>query len=356
MKIHKNRLLIVGSGNIFKKHISVLNNLTDRYEIVGIVEKNLKKLSKLKKKFKYQIFSNVDKAIKNSRFDLGCILTESGSHAELAFKFLNNKKSIIVEKPISISLRDAKKIVELENKNRKLRIFVVKQYRFNLAIQKLKSAVDKQKLGKIFLATVRVRWKRDHKYYKSASWRGTWKNDGGVLCNQAIHHIDLLQWLVGEVESVFCSSNTVLAPIESEDTAVGILNFKNKAIGNIEATTAVRPDNIEGSITLMGTKGTVIIGGFSADKVNLWRIIKSKNYNEKELIKLENPKKVYAYSHQKFYEYVFKNLKNRNKNFLNAKEAIKSLKIVTALVKSSSSKKLVKLSENLFNTKLGKKN
>ncbi len=354
MKIHKNRVLIVGSGNIFEKHLSVIKYLNNKFEIAGIIEKNPKKLKVLKKKFSNKVFCNLNYALDNIDFDLGCILTDSGSHAKLALKFLNRKKSVIIEKPISISLKDAEKIVNLEKKNKKCKIFVVKQNRFNIAITKLKKALMKKKLGKLFLASASVKWMRDKNYYSSASWRGTWKSDGGVLCNQAIHHIDLLQWLAGDIESVFCESLRVSAPIETDDTAVAVLKFNNGATGTIEATTASRPSNLEGSITLMGTKGTVIIGGFSANKIIHWKLINSKKSDKRLFENSENPKNFFAYPHMKFYEYVYEVIKNKKSNFLNAREAIKSLKIVTALVKSSKTGKKVYLNENLYNTSLGK--
>ena len=155
---------------------------------------------------------------------------------------------------------------------------------------------------------------------------------------------------------MFCKSSTVLAPIEAEDTAAGILNFKNGALGIVEASTACRPTNLEGSISIMGTKGTVIIGGFSADKILEWRFVNSKKNDEKTLINSKKIKNLYAYSHIKFYKFVSEVLKSkRKKNFLSAKEAIKSLKIVTALVKSSNTGKNVNLDGNLYKSKLGKK-
>jgi UDP-N-acetyl-2-amino-2-deoxyglucuronate dehydrogenase len=355
MKIHKNRILIIGSGSIFKKHFHTINVLKKKFEIIGIVEKNPKKFEILKKNFNFGVFKDLNLALKNCVFDLGCILTDSGSHAKIALKLLNNNKSIIIEKPLAISLKDAEKIVQLEKKKNNLNIFVVKQNRFNIAIQKLKAAINEKRLGKIFLATIRVRWMRDKEYYKSATWRGKWKTDGGVLCNQAIHHIDLLQWLVGDVKDVYCKSSTVSAPIEAEDTAAGILNFKNGALGIVEATTACRPSNLEGSISIMGTKGTVIVGGFSADKILEWQFLNSKKSDQKIIASSQKVKNLYASSHIEFYKFVDEILKSgKKKNFLNAQEAIKSLRIVTALVKSNNTGKAVNLNSNLYRSKLGK--
>ena len=357
MKIHKNRLLIIGSGNIFKKHISAIQRLKNKFEIAGIVEKDPIKINKLEKNFSFKIYKDINRALKECSFNIGCVLTDSGSHGKITLKLLKNKKNVIIEKPISISLKEAEKIVAVEKREKKLNIFVVKQNRFNVAIINLKKALEKKKLGKIFLATIRVRWKRDSNYYRSAKWRGKWETDGGVLCNQAIHHIDLLQWLVGDVNKVFSMNERVLAPIEAEDTSASVIKFKNGATGIIEATTACRPNNLEGSLSLLGTKGTVIVGGFSADKIVEWNFINKKyNMETKKYLNLENPKNIDAYGHYKFYEYVDNYMRKKSRyNFLNASEALKSLKIVTALTKSSLNKKLVKMNENLYRTNLGKK-
>ena len=127
----------------------------------------------------------------------------------------------------------------------------------------MKKSISGGKLGKINICSVRVRWCRPQRYYDMSEWRGTYSHDGGALTNQGIHHIDLLQWLVGDVKTAFSMNSTVSAPIETEDTSAAVLKFKNGATGIIEATTACRPDNLEGSISILGTKGTVIIGGFS---------------------------------------------------------------------------------------------
>ena len=284
-------------------------------------------------------------------FQTAVILTESGTHARYAKYFLNLNKNVIIEKPISVNLKEAEELVKLEKKN-KNKIFVVKQNRFNLPICKLKLELIKKNLGDIFMATSRVRWMRDHNYYSKDKWRGTFKNDGGVICNQAIHHIDLLQWLVGDVKTVFAYRKRTLAKIQCEDTAVAVLKFKNGALGTLEASTAARPTNIEGSISILGTKGSIEIGGFSANKILLWNMKRKKNINTKAYE--ENPPNVYGFGHSKFYNFVMSCLKGKTKNTLSAKEAIKSLRIVTAMQKSFETKKEVSISENLFNTKLGK--
>src|SRR5207245_2718707 len=138
-----------------------------------------------------------------------------------------------------------------------------KQNRFNVPVVKVREALEAGRFGKLVMGTVRVRWCRPQSYYDQDAWRGTWAMDGGVLTNQASHHVDLLEWMMGEVESVYALATTALVDIEAEDTAVVALRFRNGALGIIEATTAVRPKDLEGSISILGEKGSVEIAGFA---------------------------------------------------------------------------------------------
>ena len=347
----KHKIIIIGAGRIFNKHFEYLHSKKNSFfEIVGIVEKKEHLLNKITAP-NIKKFNDIKKAINILNFETAVILTESGSHAKFAEFFLKLKKNVIIEKPLSVNLKEADKLVQLDKKS-KNKLFVVKQNRFNLPIEKLNSELKKKSLGKIFMATSRVRWMRDKKYYAQAKWRGTFKNDGGVICNQAIHHIDLLQWLVGDIKSVFAYRKKTLAKIQCEDTAVAIIKFKNGSLGTFEASTAVRPQNLEGSISILGTKGSVVIGGFSANKILSWNIGGRNKINVSKYE--ENPPNVYGFGHIKFYDFVSKCLKGKIKNTLSAAEAIKSLKIATAMQKSFETKKEINIKENLLNTRLGK--
>ena len=197
----KHRVVIVGAGRIFKKHIDYIKSKQNKFfELLAIIEKRL-----VNTKLYFNTMCLFYNLIKRLLINLTLKLSLFSQKVEITQalpNFFKNKKNTIIEKPISVKLKDAEKLVELEKKFKK-NVFVVKQNRFNLPIIKLKTAIEKGMFGKIFLATTRVRWRRDQNYYDQAPWRGTYKNDGGVLCNQAIHHIDLLQWLVGEVKSVY---------------------------------------------------------------------------------------------------------------------------------------------------------
>ena len=320
----KTKICVVGAGywgiNIIR-NIYQLGNLGSVVEINKDLHKNINQIAP-----NVRIIEDYDLALKDNDIDGIMIATPSIMHGKMVKKALEFKKNV----------------------------FVVKQNRFNLPIIKLKTAIEKGMFGKIFLATTRVRWRRDQNYYNQAPWRGTYKNDGGVLCNQAIHHIDLLQWLVGGVKSVYAKKNKVSAKIQCEDLAVALMHFKNGALGTIEATTATRPNDLEGSISILGTKGSVLIKGFSANKVENWNFELKKNNNFNYNKFNENPPNVYGFGHQRFYKFVENVLKKKEKNSLNSAEGIKSLKIVTALYKSFEKKREVFMSENLYTTQLGK--
>ena len=229
------------------------------------------------------------------------------------------------------------------------------QNRYNLPIIKLKELIDSRKFGKLVSSSVRVRWKRDQKYYNQAKWRGTWKQDGGALTNQGIHHLDLLCWLLGPVHSVFAYSRTALANIECEDTLVCLLKFKNGVISTFEVTTAARPKDLEGSISLLGQNGSIEIGGFAANKINYLYIknkmkkINFKKYNT-------NPSNVYGYGHYKFYNDVINKIrykKNKKYNAIKIDQAISSLKIVHAIYMSIENKKEIFIDKKIASKRLG---
>lgn len=333
---------IVGCGRISKKHSTILgDNLVSGITLEAVCDNDIEKAKKIADKYKINSYSSIDEMMKNERIDLVVVLTESGNHSKDVIGLAKYKKNIVVEKPMALNTIDTKLMIKACNDN-KIKLFIVKQNRFNNAIISLKDAVDNQKLGKLFLGTIRVRWSRNQAYYDQDNWRGTLKMDGGVLSNQASHHIDLLQWLMGPVKSVYAKSKTSLVDIEAEDTAVVILNFESGALGIIEATTATRPNDLEGSISLLGSKGTVVIGGFAVNKVETWNII--GDTNSKDFLN-ENPRDVYGFGHVKFYKHLVDVLKNniKSKILVDGLEGEKSIKIINAIYESVRTNKEVRL-------------
>jgi len=345
----KQRIAIIGCGKIFFKHYQAIKSqiIKKKLELIAICDQNKKLLDNIDIK-NVKKYNNIQDLLDNHKIDIVSILTPSGFHFENGMRCIGRVKTIIIEKPVTLKLSHAKKLSLLSKKN-KSNIFVVLQNRFNEPIVQLKKALDQNLFGNIFLATVRLRWSRGKEYYAQSKWRGTWKLDGGVIANQASHFIDLYQWLFGMPDTVF-SRIRQMQKInkEVEDTALSIMEYKHsKKLGLIEATNAVRPKNLEGSFSIIGEKGSVIVGGMSGEKLVEWTI--KKNSKVKKLLKIKNNFKLNG--HINFYNYVIDNIDNK-KNFLNIDEAMKSLQIINSIYKSSTSKTSIIL-EKVKNSILG---
>jgi predicted dehydrogenase len=346
------RFGLVGCGRISLRHSQLLGeNKIKGAKLQSVCDIKIERAIKIASKYGIKYYDNIDAMLQNEEIDIVVILTESGNHAQNTFQVLKYKKHIIVEKPIALKIDDAVKMIK-SSKEQGVKLFVVKQNRFNLPVKKLKEALDKKKFGKLILGTVRVRWCRDQSYYRQDSWRGTWKMDGGVLTNQASHHIDLLQWMMGEVLSVQAMSSTRLAKIESEDTAIVNLRFKNGALGIIEATTATRPKDLEGSISILGEKGSVVIEGFAVNKIKTWNFYDEISGEKMEKFS-ENPPNVYGFGHKEFYNNVISSLINKQDQLIDGEEGIKSLKLINAIYKSIETKQEVFMDSNPIFKKLG---
>jgi UDP-N-acetyl-2-amino-2-deoxyglucuronate dehydrogenase len=263
------KFALVGCGRIAKRHSELLGyNKIKGASLTAVCDIVEEKAKAIGEKFNIPYYTDMDEMMQEENIDVVSVLTESGNHAKHVINLAKYGKHIIVEKPMALTLNDADAMIKACDENR-CKLFVVKQNRFNVPVVKLREVLEAGRFGKLVLGTVRVRWCRTQEYYDQAPWRGTWAMDGGVLTNQASHHIDLLEWMMGDVESVFAKSMTALVNIEAEDTAVVTLKFRNGALGIIEATTAIRPKDLEGSISILGEKGSVEIGGFAVNKICL---------------------------------------------------------------------------------------
>ena len=351
------RFAIVGCGRIAKRHSELLGfDKIKNASLVSVCDTNENKARKIGQQFNIPHYTNMDEMMKKESIDVVSVLTESGNHAKHVINLSKYGKHLIVEKPIALKLNDADLMIKACEKN-DCKLFVIKQNRFNLPVIKLKQACDAGRFGKLVLGTVRVRWSRKQSYYDQDSWRGTWAMDGGVLANQASHHIDMLQWLMGDVDSVFAKGNTSLVDIEGEDTAVVTLKFKNGALGIIEATTAARPHDLEGSISILGQKGNVVISGFAVNKIQSWAFVDKQKEDDDVLIKYsENPPNVYGFGHQAYYENVVDCIINNKKKLIDGNSGKKSLELITAIYQSIETNKEVFLDLKNFQSKLGKIN
>ena len=345
---------LVGCGKIANKHCSVLlSGEIDGLKLGGVCDLDKNKLDEISKKFNVKKYFNLDDMATDPDIDIIAILTESGTHASIAIKLACYRKPVIVEKPMALTLADADKMIHQFLINN-TPLFVVKQNRYNLPIVQLKKAIDQGRFGKINIGTIRVRWCRPQEYYDQDVWRGTWSMDGGVISNQASHHLDMLIYLLGPVSKVNAFSKQSLAKIEAEDTLVGSIQFKSGAIGTIEASTAIRPKDLEGSISVLGDKGSVVIGGFAMNKIDTW-LFEEETDNDNWIREncAVNPPGHNYYAHTEFYKGVNASLRSEMKPLIDGLEGRKSLEFINALYHSVDSGKTINLELNQSFNKLG---
>jgi len=351
------KFVLVGCGRISKRHSELLGyNEIQGASLVAVCDRDLLKANSVAEKFDVPAFSDMHKMMQNVDCDVVVVLTESGYHAKHVIQLSDYKKHIMVEKPMALTLDDADAMIEACALN-SVKLFVVKQNRFNVPVVKLREAVEQDRFGKLVLGTVRVRWCRPQSYYDQDSWRGTWALDGGVLTNQASHHIDLLEWMMGDVESVFAKSTTALVNIEAEDTAVVTLKFKNGALGIVEATTAVRPKDLEGSLSILGETGSVEIGGFAVNEMKTWNFKDPIEGDDSVMSDFSvNPPNVYGFGHKEYYDHVVDCIKNDEVQLVDGLVGRKSLELINAIYESIETGKEVFLRFNPEKCKLGKLN
>lgn len=345
---------IVGCGRIAKRHAELLGNKQiANASLVAVCDTDESKARRYGEQFNVPWFTDMHEMLRSVATDVLVVLTPSGLHADHVRQLAPYKKHIIVEKPMALTLDDADSMIETCDQHG-IKLFVVKQNRFNVPVQKLRLALEQGRFGKLVLGTVRVRWCRPQSYYDMDAWRGTWALDGGVLTNQASHHIDLLEWMMGDVESVFAKSTTALVRIETEDTAVATVKFKNGALGIIEATTASRPSDLEGSISVMGEGGAVVINGFAVNKMHTWKFVEGQAGDEEVMEKFSvNPPNVYGFGHQAYYEHVVDCIRNQKTALVDGLKGRKSLELIMALYESVETGKEVFLRFRPNKCKLG---
>lgn len=297
--------------------------------------------------------TSAEEMVKSASIDVAVVLVPSGLHAGIVNRLAPTVPAIVVEKPMALTLDDADQMIAACDRHR-CRLFVVKQNRFNRPIVALRQALEAGRFGKLVMGTVRVRWCRPQSYYDAAKWRGTWAYDGGVLSNQASHHIDLLEWMMGPVDSVFAMSSRALARIEAEDTAGAVVRFRNGALGLIEATTATRPKDLEGSLSILGETGSVEVAGFAANELRTWAFSVPEPHDS--TVREDygtNPEHPHGYGHAAYYEHVVSCLKNNTPQLVDGLEGRKSLELITAIYESVESGREVQLRFNPRRCRLG---
>jgi predicted dehydrogenase len=350
----KLKTALLGCGRIGERHARILAS-SAQAELVGVADVEPAKAKAYASRHGGRTYRSLEELLAAERPDLIAVCTPSGLHAEDVLAAARaGVPNIVVEKPMALTLAAADAMIAGCEESG-TRLFVVKQNRYNLPIQKLRRALEAGRFGKLVLGAVRVRWCRRQDYYDQASWRGTWAMDGGVFSNQASHHVDMLVYMMGEVESVQAKSATRLVSIEAEDTGVAVLRFQSGALGVIEATTAARPVDLEGSISILGENGTVEVGGFAMNEMTVWKFADETPEDAEVLARYRtNPPDVYGFGHHEFYRDVFEAIRTNGRPVVDGREGRRSLEVITAIYESIETGREVRLPFTPAHSRLGK--
>jgi UDP-N-acetyl-2-amino-2-deoxyglucuronate dehydrogenase len=340
------RIGIVGCGRISQFHIDAIEKV-DGLTLAAVCDVDKGRARAAGDKAGVPWFTSLDAMLKGAELDIVAVCTPSGLHPDHGIAVAKAGKHVVSEKPMALSLEGADALIAACEKAG-TKLFVVKQNRLNPPIQLLKRAVERGRFGRIFMANVTVRWQRPQEYYEAEKWRGTWKLDGGAIMNQASHYVDLLQWLVGPVESVMAKTATQARSIEAEDSGAAVLKFASGAIGMIEVNVLTYPRNYEGSITIIGESGTVKIGGTSVNKVEHWSFAEyddDDKYVETGAINT-NPPTVYGFGHEGYYRNVVAVLRGKAVADTDGREGRKSLALILGIYESARTGKNVTIASS----------
>jgi len=349
------RFGLIGCGRIAKKHAEILAGGHIRGgALAAVCDTQEDRARTFGERYGVPWYTDLHAMMTSEKgIDVVDVLTQSGSHATNVIELAPYGKHIVVEKPMALRLDAADAMIEACDRAG-VRLFVVKQNRYNMAVQKLREALEAGRFGKLVMGTVRVRWRRDQAYYDQDDWRGTWGQDGGVFTNQASHHIDLLEWMLGEPVSVVARSRTALVDIETEDTGLAILKFRNGALGLVEATTAARPKDLEGSLSILGEKGTVVIGGFAVNRMETWEFEDKLPGDDEALARCnQDPPNVYGFGHIPYLENVVQSIEGDAPALVDGLEGRRSLELINALYESIETGNEIQLRFSPSRCKLG---
>jgi UDP-N-acetyl-2-amino-2-deoxyglucuronate dehydrogenase len=324
---------LIGCGRISRNHFDAIAR-TEGLRLAAVADSVAERARAAGEQLGVPWFGSMAELLDKADLDLVTICTPSGLHSQQGVMAAKAGKHVITEKPMAITLEQADALVQACDAAG-VQLFVVKQNRLNPSVQLLKRAVDKGRFGKIYLANTTVRWNRPQEYYDSASWRGTWEFDGGAFMNQASHYVDLIQWLVGPVESVIAKTATQARRIEAEDSGVAVMRFRNGAIGVIEVNVLTFPRNWEGSITIIGERGTAKIGGTAVNKVEHWAFAEYDDDDKLVEAAATSPPSVYGFGHEGYYRNVLAVLRGEAQPETDGRAGRKSLELILGIYESA---------------------
>lgn len=332
--VKQKRIALVGCGRISKNHLKAIEENNDWLKLVAVCDNDEKQLAKLVEKTGVTGFDSLQKLLAESDAEIITLATPSGVHSKQVIQIAGAGRHVITEKPMATRWKDGLEMVRACD-DAGVRLFVVKQNRRNKTLQLLKKAIDAKRFGRIFMVNVNVFWTRPQEYYDSAEWRGTWEFDGGALMNQASHYVDLLDWLIGPVESVQAYTATLGRDIEVEDSAVMQVRWRSGALGSLNTTMLTYPNNFEGSITIVGEKGTVRIGGVAVNEIKHWEFSDHQEEDKAVLSFNYQTDSVYGFGHSLYYKNVKEVLLDGIDPETDGREGLRSLELLVAAYQSA---------------------
>jgi UDP-N-acetyl-2-amino-2-deoxyglucuronate dehydrogenase len=327
------RVGLLGCGRISRNHLEAIAKV-EGLRLVSVADSDRGRAEAVGAEQGVPAFGSLEEMLAAIPSDLVSICTPSGLHPQHGIEAARAGRHVLTEKPMAISLEAADQLVQACDAAG-VHLFVVKQNRLNPPIQLLKRAVDKGRFGRLYMVNVTVRWTRPQEYYDAEPWRGTWEFDGGAIMNQASHYVDLMQWLVGPVESVMAKTATQARRIEAEDSGAAVLRFRSGALGVLEVNVLTYPRNLEGSITLLGEKGSVKIGGTAVNRVEHWAF--AEYDDDDKLVDAANtsPPTVYGFGHEGYYRNVLSVLRGEAKAETDGRAGRKSLELILGIYESA---------------------
>ena len=323
------RFALVGCGRISANHFAAIEKHASRAELVGVGDIDPAALERAQERTGAPGFRSLDALLAGTDADVVILATPSGLHADQAVQVAEAGRHVMTEKPMATRWQDGKRMVHACDVAG-VHLFVVKQNRRNATLQLLKRAVERGRFGRIYMVTINVFWSRPQSYYDSAPWRGTWEFDGGAFMNQASHYVDLLDWLIGPVESVQAYTATLERNIQVEDTGVVSIRWRTGALGSMNVTMLTYPKNLEGSITIIGEKGTARVGGVAVNRIDHWEFADSDPDDEKIEEASYETSSVYGFGHPLYYDNVIKSLRGEAVPDTDGREGLHSLEILIA--------------------------
>ncbi|WP_431064130.1 Gfo/Idh/MocA family protein [Methylotuvimicrobium sp.] len=338
----KVRMAIVGCGRISKNHFNSIQVHENELELIAICDINADTMKEHAERYNVPGYLYIEELLQTEKPDIVVLCTPSGLHSDQAQLAARYGVNVMTEKPMATRWHDGKNMVKACDEAG-VHLFVVKQNRRNATLQLLKNAVEKERFGRIYMVNINVFWTRPQDYYNSSKWRGTWEFDGGAFMNQASHYVDLLDWIIGPIESIQAYTATLARNIEVEDSGVASIKWRSGALGSMNVTMLTYPKNLEGSITILGEKGSVRIGGVAVNEIQHWEFADIQPDDDKVKSANYETTSVYGFGHPLYYKNVIDVLRGRAEPETDGREGLRSLEVLIATYLSARDGKRVSL-------------